>query len=95
MTGQWIGAFSGDYTGNLIVNVDEFRAHYGGSAAFLPSDAKIPGIQVTFRTESKDTTFRAKTTSTSTVNAATQLRDSWENMKGTYSRNCSAEFRHI
>jgi hypothetical protein len=84
MTGQWLGAFEGEYTGTLIVNADELRDCYGGSAAFLPSDSRYPGIQVAFRTDSTDAKFHAKTINLWVVNPTTGQRDSWENVKAKY-----------
>src|SRR5208283_3843356 len=87
VTGQWIGGFDGDYKGVVMVNVDEFVDRYGGSATFSPADARIPGVQVSFRTENKDSKFRIKTNLIAPVNPSTGLRDTWENIKGAYQPN--------
>jgi hypothetical protein len=53
MKGQWIGTFSGNNTGTIIVNMDELEDHFEGTAFLHFQDIKLPIASATLSTTGK------------------------------------------
>jgi hypothetical protein len=60
MNGQWIGTYSGNSTGKLILNIDSQESCYVGVAYVLEDDSSLPSTAVAFRTNSKDPTVSVR-----------------------------------
>jgi hypothetical protein len=50
MKGQWIGTYSGDTTGLIIVNIDELPTCFQGVAYLNEGNNQIPSAAAFFRT---------------------------------------------
>jgi len=48
MKGQWLGEYSGDNEGKILLNIDETRTEYIGTGSLYPHDNNIPYSYVTF-----------------------------------------------
>ncbi|MBN8991594.1 MAG: FRG domain-containing protein [Rhizobiales bacterium] len=53
MLGQWIGTFSSDTEGNILVDIDDYGTYYGGYAVLRPVDPQLPIVYVGIRTPDK------------------------------------------
>ncbi len=53
MKGQWIGRYTGDVEGQIIINIDDLGKKFGGVAFLLPDDSKMPSTAAYFQTENK------------------------------------------
>jgi hypothetical protein len=49
MRGQWIGAYHGSNSGEIILNIDEKESKYSGTAIFIPFDEKFPSFALFFK----------------------------------------------
>ncbi len=61
MNGQWIGTFSGTTVGSIVVNIDERRDYYEGTAVLIEGDTTLPDSFVSFQTANKDSKFQFRT----------------------------------
>lgn len=57
MKGQWIGQFKGSTRGIIIINVDETKSAYQGTAHLLQSDPNIADSIIGFSTMTKESSF--------------------------------------
>jgi FRG domain-containing protein len=60
MRGQWIGRYHGQNDGDIIVNVDEFPAHYQGIAYLIESNPALPRLAAYFYTTDKSKEFNSR-----------------------------------
>lgn len=58
MNGQWLGKFSGSTTGSIIINIDERRERYEGTAILLEDEESLPHSVVSFQTADKESAFQ-------------------------------------
>jgi FRG domain len=58
LNGQWTGTFSGSTTGSIIVNIEERREHYQGTAVLIEDDPALPHSVVSFQTSDKQSEFQ-------------------------------------
>jgi len=54
LKGQWIGRYSGNVDGSIMINIDEMGEHYEGRAYLNPDDKSIPSTVAYFGTDNKD-----------------------------------------
>jgi hypothetical protein len=83
MQGQWIGKFTGDSEGSIVVNVDELRRTFRGVAYVTDADPTRPHAVAGFETNDKAGAqkFRAFL---APVNPRTGVADAWDNIKQFY-----------
>ena len=86
MNGQWIGKYSGTNTGEIVVNIDDFRSSYRGVAYLNESNASLPGSAALFETSDKESDFKF-TAEVVPIHPHTRNIDSWENVKVFYPPN--------
>lgn len=82
MLGQWLGVFeTPQYSGRMIVNVDELVDHFGGVAFFIPNNQKFPTLFLEFATPNKAQSFSLTLNTIAAINPVT--RDPWseQNLK--------------
>lgn len=60
MKGQWIGPYTGDVDGRIMINVDEMSENYVGVAYVMPHDKSIPSTVAYIRTNNKSKEQSAK-----------------------------------
>lgn len=53
MRGQWIGTYTGNSAGDLIINIDETKENFQGVAYVNPTDKNLPSSAAHFDTEDK------------------------------------------
>lgn len=61
LNGQWIGEYSGSEMGSIVVNIDERREYYQGTAVLLRNDPILPNSVVSFQTSEKTSKFQFRT----------------------------------
>ena len=84
MRGQWIGNFSGQNQGLLMLNVDDRGAHFEGIAYLNVTNKHLPSTAATFVTANKERSFEFRTTNVWPINPINGVVDSWENVKQFY-----------
>jgi len=87
MKGQWIGQYTGSNTGTIIVNVDEVRTHFQGSAFFKDNNAGLPGSVAFFKTPDKSKSFQFRVQPILPIDPQTGVFSSWEQVKPHYATN--------
>jgi hypothetical protein len=61
LNGQWFGAYSGNSTGSIIVNIDETQSNYRAVAYLVGDDKTLPGSGAGFQTLGKNSWFKTRT----------------------------------
>lgn len=85
MRGQWLGTYSGDTTGLIIINIDELPTCFQGVAYLNEENKQIPSAAVFFRTADKSAQFQFRTSSIIPINPLSGYTDAWDNIKHMYS----------
>ena len=83
MRGQWIGSYSGNTTGKIMINIDDLRNHYEGVAYLHPDEKGLPGTIAFFATEDKGSEH-SLTAYTAPIDPRTGFQTTWEEIKGLY-----------
>ena len=60
LKGQWIARYTGNSTGTVVVDLDEFQGHYQGTAIAWNDNSKLLNSLVRIRTPSKETSQRLR-----------------------------------
>jgi hypothetical protein len=83
LNGQWMGSYSGDIGGKIIVNIDERENIYQGVAYLVPGDYKtLPASVAFFRTVDKNASkFQFRTDAILAVDPATLAAVQWDTVK--------------
>ena len=84
MKGQWIGNFSGQNQGLLMLNVDDRETHFEGIAYLNVTNKNLPSTAATFVTENKDKSFEFRTANIFPINPTNGVVDTWDNVKHFY-----------
>lgn len=53
MNGQWIGKYSGNNSGLLVIDIDDCGTHYEGAACAFDDDLSLPGTHAVIKTHDK------------------------------------------
>lgn len=53
MKGQWLGKYTGDVDGDIMINIDEMHDYYAGVAYVMPYDKSIPSTIAYIATDDK------------------------------------------
>jgi hypothetical protein len=80
MNGQWIGSYTGTTPGTIIVNIDERRGHYEGTAYLLEDDRTSLDSALSFRTANKEPKFQFRTDPIIALDPNTGDPLSWEEL---------------
>lgn len=88
MKGQWIGKYSGDVDGNVMVNVDESEDHYEAVAYVTPHAKEIPGSIVYISTPNKSDEQTA-IADTRPIHPSTGFPTTWNEIKDLYGEGVS------
>ena len=83
MKGQWIGRFTGDREGRIIVNIDDLGKKFCGVAFIRQQDNKIPSSAGFFETEDKSAKNTVQAT-TLPIDPRSGQPCAWENIKNSY-----------
>lgn len=83
MRGQWLGSYSGNTTGTIMINIDEVDDHFEGVAYLHPRDTQLPGSVAYFATKDKGGQHLV-TAFTEPIDPRTGFQTSWEDLKGLY-----------
>ncbi|MEP7355545.1 MAG: hypothetical protein ABI824_20130 [Acidobacteriota bacterium] len=90
MNGQWMGAYKGiAHDGTLLVNIDERRSHFEGTAYFRPNNKEVPGSRVNFRTLDKEKEFKFLTSNFAAIDPLTGNDTSFDAVKQFYPKGFS------
>lgn len=84
MRGQWIGNFSGQNQGLLMLNVDDRDTHFEGIAYLNVQNKRLPSTAATFVTANKERSFEFRTTNVFPINPTNGVVDLWDNVKQFY-----------
>lgn len=84
MEGQWEGRRQGGRDGLLVVNIDELDNCYAGIAYLYELDASLPGVAVTFRTDSKRSTSKFRRTSLLPLHPHLFVPVDWESIRNLF-----------
>src|ERR1700733_11162369 len=87
MNGQWIGTYHGTTQGTVIVNVDELRSRFKGSAYLHQQNTDLPKTVAWFETANKDKRFTFRTDKLAPVDPVSGLISSWDALKDRYPPN--------
>lgn len=83
MRGQWLGSYSGDVDGTVMINIDEVDDHYEGVAFIRPSTKEIPASVAVLITSNKDEDQNAKAY-ISPIDPRTGFQGNWGEVKASY-----------
>ncbi len=83
MRGQWLGSYSGNTTGKIMINIDDLRDHYEGVAYLHPDEKGIPGTIAYFRTEDRGLEH-SLIAYTAPIDPRTGFQTTWEEIKVFY-----------
>jgi hypothetical protein len=86
MKGQWIGEYSGDVEGTLILNIDEVSEQYRGVAYIRPNDDNIPSSVAYFKTKDRNASQVLKA-EIYPFDPMTGYQSTWDQVKKHYSGN--------
>ena len=83
INGQWVGDYTGNTGGRIIVNIDERETAYQGVAYLIPTDSKTyPGTVGFFKIADKDTSrFQFRTDLILAIDPKSLLAAPWETVK--------------
>jgi hypothetical protein len=62
MKGQWIGHYSGNNEGLILINIDERQSMFEGVAYVNNNNGALPGLAAWFNTPTKARDFAFRTT---------------------------------
>lgn len=88
MKGQWIGEYTGNVDGTLMVNVDELDDHYEAVAYVRPTDASIPASVAYMSTENKGDKHKTKAF-INAVDPRNGFQCKWDEIKDLYDKDVS------
>lgn len=83
MKGQWLGSYSGDADGKVMINIDEVGDHYEGVAYLNPSTNDIPASVAYLSTLNKDEQ-QTTTAHIFPIDPRTGFQSNWEEIKVLY-----------
>ena len=83
MRGQWLGEYSGNTTGRIMINIDEVRDHFEGVPYLHPNESGIPGTVAYFATEDKKSE-QTVTAFTAPIDPRTGFQTSWDKIQDLY-----------
>lgn len=83
MRGQWLGSYSGNTTGKIMINIDDLHDHYEGVAYLHPDQNGIPSTVAYFTTEDRGSEH-SLTAYTFPIDPRTGFQTTWEEIKGLY-----------
>jgi len=86
MKGQWIGKYSGDVEGSLMLNIDEVSEHYRGVAYIRPNNEKIPSSVAYFKTKDKNSS-QVLNADIYPLDPMTGYQSTWDQVKKYYAEN--------
>lgn len=86
MKGQWIGLYTGDVSGKLLINIDEINDHFEGEAYVIPTDKNIPSSAARFSTANKDNEQDVQAFIDS-VDPRSGYQCDWDDIKHLYDEN--------
>lgn len=89
MRGQWLGRYTGDVSGSIMINLDEVKDHFEGVAYLHPDRSEIPGSVVYFHTADKRAEHDV-TAFTAPIDPRTGFQTTWDELKKLY----PAEIQH-
>lgn len=85
MNGQWIGKFTGQVDGDIVVNVDDRGSYYQGVAYLNSRDQMVPSFAALFRTRDKGASFDFRTDAIHPIDLDTGVPNLWEKVRPHYS----------
>jgi hypothetical protein len=53
MQGQWIGTYASTANGDILLDIDDHGAYFGGYAVLRPADPQLPIVYAGIRTADK------------------------------------------
>lgn len=80
MNGQWVGSFTGESEGSIVVDVDERESNYQGTAYLLEGNGTLPSSLVFFRTPNKEAECSFRTDLIRPIDPTTGFPTEWENI---------------
>lgn len=83
MRGQWLGSYTGNHAGRIMVNIDEVDDHFEGIAYLKPSTNNIPASVAYFGTQNK-IEEQTVTAYVNPVHPHTGIQCEWESIKSLY-----------
>lgn len=83
MRGQWLGSYSGDVNGKVMINIDEVGDHFEAVAYVLPSTKELPSSVAFFLTPSKDEE-QVTDAFIAPVDPRTGFQGDWDSIKTQY-----------
>jgi hypothetical protein len=83
LKGQWIGRYTGNVDGKVIINIDEVDDHFGATAFLYPDDRTIPSSAAYIVTENKSNKHLTKAI-VNAINPQTGFQCDWEDIKRFY-----------
>ena len=92
MKGQWIGLYTGDVEGKLMVNIDESDEFFDVVAYIIPFDIKIPA-SIAYLSVEKEHSGKETTAYIYPVDPITETQCKWDDIKHLYGEDISHSSR--
>jgi len=86
MKGQWIGEYTGDVTGKIMVNIDELGDESMCVAYLIPHDKSFPG-SVAYISIKSDVAEQSAKAYVAPVDPRTGFQSTWDEVKGLFSND--------